>query len=741
MRVAYLASAALPLTLSLVLSACGGGSGSNGVASTPPPTTGFNTAEYQRSNAAVQAQALAAYQAGATGAGVIAAVVDSGVNPNDPEFAGRIHPLSGDLAGTRGVSDEAGHGSAVSSVILAAKNDAGMHGIAFDATLLSLRTDTAGTCATKDPAKPDSGCSYNDNAIAAGINRAVDAGARVINISLGGSPPNQTLRNAIGNATSAGIIIVFSAGNDGEKDPPLATNPDPLAQIAIDPVAHGLVLIAGATDNTQTLAPFSNKAGNGAAYYLTALGVRVRANDNTQTPYLWSGTSFSAPAVAGAVALLAQAFPKLTAAQIVDLLLRTTNDLGAAGVDAVYGHGELNLARAFAPQGAAMLNTRVPVALSMTGNATLSGAMGDAGTAPVKAAFVDSYGRDYVADIAPTIGHGARGRPLAALTGTTVRSAGYGIGGTSVAMSIADRGSAAAAPLLLSGSDARSARVLAGQIVTRLSPRLAATVGIGQGASPLATRPDTPAFLVADTADATRTLGQRPSAAFAIRRRVGRGVGISVAIESGEMQRWATSTLGPRGDGWRGNGYAQTQVGGDLVRGPLTAHVTLARMVERDSVLGASFGPALGGGGAISWFGDVETQLALGSRWALDGSYRRGSSQVAGGVVRARSTIGTQSWSLGATGRDLLRAGDRLGFRVSSPLRVVSGGLTLTAFDATPTLLSLSPQGHERDVEGVYDRAVGPGTLSTNLFWRRQPGNFAAAPDDVGAVMRYRFGF
>ncbi|MCP6336197.1 S8 family serine peptidase, partial [Klebsiella pneumoniae] len=65
------------------------------------------------------------------------------------------------------------------------------------------------------------GCNYTDNAIAAGIDGAVSAGAKVINISLGGSSANIMLRNAFARASSSGTVIVVSAGNDGkgEVDP------------------------------------------------------------------------------------------------------------------------------------------------------------------------------------------------------------------------------------------------------------------------------------------------------------------------------------------------------------------------------------------------------------------------------------------------------------------------------------------------------------------------------------------
>ena len=124
-----------------------------------------------------------------------------------------------------------------------------------------------------------------------------------------------------------------------------------------------MVIIAGSVGvarrrrhvNINQISTFSNRAGTGAQYYLTALGYRDRAPDQTGTQFLWSGTSFSAPTITGAVALLAQAFPNLTGAQIVDILFQSADDLGAAGIDAIYGHGRLNIARAFQPIGTTSL--------------------------------------------------------------------------------------------------------------------------------------------------------------------------------------------------------------------------------------------------------------------------------------------------------------------------------------------------------------------------------------------------
>ncbi|AYJ86293.1 peptidase S8 [Sphingomonas paeninsulae] len=723
----------------LALTACGG-SGGTPVASTPPPPVDYNTDEYKRSNAAVQAQALAAYQAGSTGAGVTVGVIDSGVDTTSAEFTGRISSLSADLAGSRGLQDESGHGSAVSDVLLGAKNDVGISGIAFAATLLVLRTDTPGSCATATVGAGSDGCTHSDTAIARGLDLAVTARARVVNISLGGEAANSNLRAAIDRATAAGVIIVISAGNEGKTDPGAAANPDPLAQIAIDPIARGLVLIAGATNAAQTLADFSNKAGNSSAFYLTALGVSVRANNNNNMPFLWSGTSFSAPVISGAIALLAQAFPTLTPAQIVDLLLRTATDLGAPGVDSTYGHGELNLAKAFAPQGSLSLaNATVPV--SLTNNGTLSTAMGDSGQGNLGAAIHDGYGRGYSVDLGGTLRGAPRANRLTGGLDLSSHTAATASGPTTIALSIA--GATDSQPLRLSGRDAEGARALAASVVTRIDAHTQFALGFAQGSNGLTnslTGQSAPAFLVSDGASGSRGFDLAPKGAFAVRRRLG-GIGFTLAAESGDVRLWEVGDNGPTSDRYRRYGYGDVSIGIDAAKGPLSVTGRLSHMSERDTVLGARFSAALGGGGATSWFADTQAALKLSESARFNAGWRRGWTQVASGSVRAGSTLMTQAMSFDFEREAVLKSDDSIAIRWSEPLRVTSGSLALTGLGEDTVQFGLAPVGHERDLEGVYFVPIGPGQFTGNVYWRQQPGNYAAAPDDLGAAIRYTFGF
>ncbi|MEP6786750.1 MAG: S8 family serine peptidase, partial [Sphingomonadales bacterium] len=565
---------------------------------------------------------------------------------------------------------------------------------------------------------------------------AVAAQAKVVNISLGGSSPNSNLRSAIDRATAAGTIIVISAGNDGVTNPAAATNPSTLAQIANDPTAHGLVIISGAVNENGALADFSNKAGNSAANYLTALGVSVRSVDQTGTAYMFSGTSFSTPVISGAVALLAQAFPNLTPQQIVALLYRSATDRGATGVDGTYGNGELNIARAFSPIGSLSLpNSAVPV--SLTSNATLGGAMGDAGQGGMSAVVRDEFGRDFSADLSGTIARTGLTQPLGNALSVS-GSRGLSASGGRASFAIAIDNSGQGQRLLLTSGQAERARVLAGAMSYAVSKTLKFGFGAGRGADGLVPSPQdrgAPAFLITD-----HSLDRAPLGAFAVRRSFG-GLGLTVAAESGDMRLWERGNLGPRAEGYRRYGYGETSVALDMVRGSFAMTAKLTRLNETATVLGSRFDAALGGNGAVTWFGDANVAFDAGSNWRITGQLRQGWTSLGANAVRGASTLVSRSLSAGVERQGIFMGGDSFAVRYAEPLRVTGGALALDLSGTGYQAVSLTPQGHERDWEAVYARPLGTGWLTANAYFRQQPGHYAMAPNDVGAAVRYSVNF
>lgn len=276
------------------------------------------------------------------------AVLDSGVDHTQVDLAANVSPLSTDVVGTRnGPDGEDKHGTYVAGVIASSFNGLGTIGVAYNATILSVRTDKAGSYATTSSTDDDNGCLFNSIDLAHGVDYAVAHGARIINLSLGGDGAlGPTFEDALSRAVAAGLVVTASSGNDSAADPEWP------ARYAIDPRYMGALMAVGATDAGNVLASYSNKAGVAAQGYVVAPGDNVISSCDGTSCYRLSGTSFAAPHVAGALALLLQAFPNLTGRAAVDILFRTADDLGDPGVDSTYGRGLINLQKAFSPIGA-----------------------------------------------------------------------------------------------------------------------------------------------------------------------------------------------------------------------------------------------------------------------------------------------------------------------------------------------------------------------------------------------------
>lgn len=727
---------------------------------TPTPTpASYDTAEYRATVGAVSANALNVYQHSATGLGIKVGVIDSGIDLQSQEFGSRISSASAPVAGNATIDDEGGHGTAVAFTIAGRRNDAGTHGIAFDATLIIARADTPGSCADTSA---DAECSFGDSAIARGIDLATTNGARVINISLGGDPAGSSVVAAINRATAAGVIIVISAGNEFTKHPDTAVNPDPFAQVANRSEARGLVIIAGSvgandsrTPGADLISDFSNRAGNSSAHYLAAVGENVRAPDQMNTPFLWSGTSFASPQIAGAVALLAQAFPNLTGAQIVSILYASARDAGAAGVDAVYGQGVLDLTRAFQPLGtSAIAGTNSAVSFNV--NATLSAPMGDARQGALGAVILDGFDRAFAIDLARTIDRSGPARTLGNMLQTRQRNVSADIKGMTIAVTIAPvRGGASVSRTMLSGRDAERARAIAGVVTKRMGSGAQIAFGFAEGGATLTARMAgraEPAFLVARDPVQGQGFESAVRASTAFRQQFG-SLGLAASAESGDVLTRNADVMPALLGRYRRFGYDRASIALDRQFGGLNVGVTGTRLAERNTVLGARFGDALGAARATSWFLDAGLRWEMGSGWTLGGSLRKGwtMADVRGGLS-GNGLIRTSAFAgdIGKTG--IFGRFDSFGLRLAQPLRVASGGIdlrlptsydydTLSVSEWTTQRLNLAPTGREIDLEARYGLPLWGGGLQTNLFWRKDPGNYADMSDDVGGALRWSTDF
>jgi hypothetical protein len=697
--------------------------------------------EYNRSNGASFHGAISAYEKGATGKGVKVGVVDSGINPTLAEFAGRIDPASQDVAASRGITDTEGHGTAVAGVIAASRNGVGAHGVAFNSTIISLNTSNPKDCDEED------GCQHSSVDIARAIDLARINGARVINISLGGGDSSFSVNSAIARAAQAGIVVVMSAGNNGKE----ATGANP-ELFGLSASQYGNVILAGAVDSTRTITDFSNRAGTGASRYLTALGYRVRTIDEAGTATLWSGTSFSAPVISGAAALLVSAFPHLTATQVIEILFKSADDLGAAGVDSIYGRGYLNIARAFEPQGQITVAGTSAAATSTGGSG--SGATGDAAPGLSGVVVLDGFSRAYVMNLASALQRAEPEQPLADALQPGLRSATTGSRNLAVSVTVQQRingqPEVGFAQLGLTYEDARKARIVSGMAVSRLGRNTAVALGFSESGKTLEQRLSghhRNAFLVAR--DPISRMGFQADAASSVglRHKIG-PAGLTVTSERGEVQQpgFDRSIVQP--------GYSIGSLTLDRRVGPARLSFGASRLEEESTLLGARFSEMLGVAGATSWFADGSASVDLGRGWGAYAAYRRGWTSTSGlGALAQGGRLTTDAWAVDISRLNALRPGDKFALRLMQPLRVRSGGLDLNvpvSFDygtMTPgyerRLFNLAPTGREIDLEAAYgmDMLGGAAHLSGNAFIRRQPGHVTAMNDDLGAAVRFTLGF
>lgn len=248
------------------------------------------------------------------GAGVKVAVLDSGIVPH-PDLPGLfesipIVPFPKDLAKTHG------HGTAVASLI--AGRDAAAPGVAPAVELISIRI-------SDDTGQADS------FAMAAGILAAVDAGADLINISMGTPVDNPLIAGAVEYARDHDSLIVASSGNSEQSD-------------ATYPAAYPSVISVGAVDARGEHLDFSNY---GKFLSITAPGYALNAAWPGNRYNRISGTSASAPIVTGAIAatMSNDGVKRMSAKQAADLVMKYADEAGIPGPDSEYGFGILNLGR------------------------------------------------------------------------------------------------------------------------------------------------------------------------------------------------------------------------------------------------------------------------------------------------------------------------------------------------------------------------------------------------------------
>jgi subtilisin family serine protease len=269
------------------------------------------------------------------GAGVTVAVIDSGVNPHVSDLTGSV--ITGpDYTGvsTRPSNPDWGvHGTWMASLIAGhgypAGSDNGVIGIAPASTILSIRV-------IPDRADPHYGRYSREqepniqDALARGIDYAVQHGAKVISMSIGYSAPNGAVKQALQDAFSHGVVVVASAGNSGAPNGPSDVGLAPESF----PADYPGVISVGAVKMDGDVAGFSS---DNLSVQVAAPGVNVPAQGRDGVYWVVSGTSPACALVAGVAALIKSRYPHLAPRLVASALTSTTTDQPAHGYDSQLG--------------------------------------------------------------------------------------------------------------------------------------------------------------------------------------------------------------------------------------------------------------------------------------------------------------------------------------------------------------------------------------------------------------------
>jgi subtilisin len=252
--------------------------------------------------------------------------VDSGVDYTHPDLMNNIWVNSKEIAGN-GLDDDnngyiddrvgwdyvdydntpldlTGHGTHIAGTIAAELNTFGATGVAYGAKVMPVRVlDTNGNG------------SYAR--IAEGVYYAVNNGANIINLSIGGSTYSAQLQAAIQYATDRGVLVISAAGNNGGVSPLFPAS-----------LASQVGVAVGAVDRYNQMPRFSARSGATPVSYVVAPGVDIFSTIPNNGYGFSTGTSMAVPHMAGVAALLLSANRTLTPAQLTALLTRTANPTG-----------------------------------------------------------------------------------------------------------------------------------------------------------------------------------------------------------------------------------------------------------------------------------------------------------------------------------------------------------------------------------------------------------------------------
>lgn len=754
-----------------------------------PPIEGEQQ-EYSNQSGLDRINAGDANLAGFTGTGITVAVIDSGVNIQHPDLVNQIAAGGFDFVNNTGTvtdTDPSYHGTHVAGIIAAEKNGFGIRGVAYNAKILPL--------AAINPNSPST-------AIVDAVTRSKNLGAKVINASYG---PNDIANDlfvqngaqffwntALAQAdayldyANAGGILVFAAGNSYTPATALINNHPtggaflPFIRPSNDSIAIGqpgayrysedgqnlttlsadysglegkLIAVVALNTNNTTIASFSNRCGVTQNWCIGAPGVNITSTGAANTYDPLDGTSFAAPHVAGALAVLLQQHPELTPTQVVNLLLTTATDIGDPGVDAIFGHGALNLAAAQQSTGPFMVVT----GSTMSGNQVLLNNSSVQASPAFGASFVNALrGTDigildaYTRNFKVSLNQRVETR-LATLNGlSAMQRFGQNEFRPKVAL---DGGSTVSFTLRPKDGVERVSDQQKGSLVDSYNFAHQLQNGVSLNVNHRDARANALSFNESDrsllSSQVTGNGVGNPYLDF-----VADGYANNVTMDLPWEGRFrATAAMGASAeDSGQRNMLTMAEVGfGDEDR---AITLTTGAMIEQDRLLGLQGAGAFAlGQGTTTWFSGISGRWQVAPKTEVMASFYGGVSNgrtASDSLVRGIESVTSTTWRVGLAQSDVAQEGDRFRLNVAQPLRAESGAMNLSLpqyrlQDGTiirqDARYGLAPSGREIDFEAGYSFAVDDASkVDFAAMYRRDAGHVAGKDEAIG-VTRFSRGF
>jgi hypothetical protein len=494
-------------------------------------------------------------------------------------------------------------------------------------------------------------------------------------------------------------------------------------------------------------------------YCLVAPGDGVWTDGPGDSLFYVSGTSFSAPYVAGSAALLIQLWPTLLPSEVVNIMLTTATDMGDVGVDTVFGHGLLNLGAAILPAGVLEVPL-TPLAgaggVALDGTAlTLGPAFGDALTNSSllgQAFALDDHDRNYGVNLNDFVTHSSRGFGLEALLGGgAVETVDAELpNGMKIAMGVSDGEE--------TGSMADWSGMAAEDDKAQQLHGMSLEIESGPGVSLRFGYDVTPEQqMVGLAASAPARLFWMPGDLLGAQHGlVGAGTGISLS-----RQLDASSILSV---GWVDQKDDTDEWSPDAKIGEVTlahrfgngaiGYAGFSTVDEQGGFLGSDAAGGFAVAGADTRFYALGGRYPMPAGLELIGNYTLGEADMrAGGssLLGKWSEIRAEAFGVGLVKNGVLGSDDRIGLLAGQPLRVSSGKATATApvdylIDKTVVQgaerVSMTPSGREIDLQIAYDAPLGQASsVSGWLMMQLEPGHVANADPAYGAGIRFSAGF